>query len=237
MRGYRQSGPSDCSSLTADGRLSTGDLGHLDSDGELFITGRLKDLIIRGGVNISPRLLEDAFYRLDAVEEAAVVGIPHAVYGEEVAAAIKVKAAYRGRFGVEDCATLLRAEHGLFPASEVDLPDRRASQGGQQQDSQSGPAAHDPKESRSHGRLSGRHLRFQETSVDITFRVQGGKIIRTIECAERGVIECLAAMPTSILSDCLDCLNVLDAALRPLSAPRPSPARPSRSRRSRAATS
>ena len=93
MRGYRQSGPSDRSSLAADGRLSTGDLGHLDSDGELFITGRLKDLIIRGGVNISPRLLEDAFYRLDAVEEAAVVGIPHAVYGEEVAAAIKVKAA------------------------------------------------------------------------------------------------------------------------------------------------
>ncbi len=56
--------------------------------------------------------------------------------------------------------------------------------------------------------------------MDITFRVQGGKIIRTIERAERGVIECLAAMPTSILSDCLDRLNVLDAALRPLSAPR-----------------
>ncbi len=102
MRGYRQSGPSDRSSLTPDGRFQTGDLGHLDEDGELFITGRLKDLIIRGGVNISPRTLEDAFYRLDAVEEAAVVGIPHAVYGEEVAAAIKVKAAYRDRFGVDD---------------------------------------------------------------------------------------------------------------------------------------
>jgi long-chain acyl-CoA synthetase len=102
MHGYRQSGPSDRSLLSADGRFLTGDLGCLDEDGELFITGRLKDLIIRGGVNISPRVLEDAFYRLEAVEEVAVVGIPHAVYGEEVAAAIKVKAAYRDRFGVDD---------------------------------------------------------------------------------------------------------------------------------------
>ena len=72
--------------------------------------------------------------------------------------------------------------------------------------------------------------------MDITFRVQGGKIVRAIERAERGVIEALAAMPTSILSDCLDRLNVLDSALRPLGAPPPSPARPSRSRRSKRET-
>ena len=53
--------------------------------------------------------------------------------------------------------------------------------------------------------------------MDITFRVQGGKITRAIERAERGsVIEALGTMPTSILSDCLDRLNVLDPALRPL---------------------
>jgi regulator of RNase E activity RraA len=56
--------------------------------------------------------------------------------------------------------------------------------------------------------------------VDITFHVQGGKIIRAIQRAERGVIEALAAIPTSILSDCLDRLNVLDPGLRPLSPPR-----------------
>jgi long-chain acyl-CoA synthetase len=102
MRGYRQCGDADRATLLRDGRFLTGDLGHLDEDGELFITGRLKDLIIRGGVNISPRAIEDAFYRVDAVEEVAVVGVPHAVYGEEVAAVIKLKGAYRDKFTVDD---------------------------------------------------------------------------------------------------------------------------------------
>jgi len=102
MRGYRQCGDADRATLLGDGRFLTGDLGHLDEDGELFITGRLKDLIIRGGVNISPRAIEDAFYRIDAVEEVAVVGVPHAVYGEEVAAVIKLKSGYRDKFTVDD---------------------------------------------------------------------------------------------------------------------------------------
>ena len=69
----------------------TGDIGRVDQDGELFVTGRLKDLIIRGGVNITPKAVEDTIYRLDDVEEVAVVGIPHPVYGEEVAAVVKVR--------------------------------------------------------------------------------------------------------------------------------------------------
>jgi long-chain acyl-CoA synthetase len=102
MKGYRQGAEADRKNLLADGRFLTGDLGRFDEDGELFITGRVKDLIIRGGVNISPRAIEDAFYRIDAVEEVAVVGVPHAVYGEEVAAAIKLKSAYKGKFTIDD---------------------------------------------------------------------------------------------------------------------------------------
>ena len=85
--------------------------------GELFITGRLKDLIIRGGVNISPKAIEDVFYRIDAVEEAAVVGMPHAVYGEEVAVAIKVKNAYRDSIHRGRRAAILRA--ATSPISSV----------------------------------------------------------------------------------------------------------------------
>lgn len=71
--------------------LHTGDIGYLDEDGYLFITDRKKDLIIKGGENISPREIEDALYLHPAVAEAAVVGIPDAVFGEEVWAVVRLK--------------------------------------------------------------------------------------------------------------------------------------------------
>jgi acyl-CoA synthetase (AMP-forming)/AMP-acid ligase II len=66
----------------------TGDVGHLDAAGQLFITGRKKDLIIRGGVNISPRAIEEVLLEHPAIEQIAVVGLPHPFYGEEVVAAV-----------------------------------------------------------------------------------------------------------------------------------------------------
>lgn len=68
------------------GWLHTGDVGYLDADGDLFITDRKKDLIIRGGENISPGELEDILYKHPAILETAVVGIPDLLYGEEVKA-------------------------------------------------------------------------------------------------------------------------------------------------------
>ena len=69
-------------------RLKTGDLGYLDEDHFLFITGRSKDLIIRGGVNISPLEIEDHILRHPYVIEACVLGVPDPVYGEEVVALV-----------------------------------------------------------------------------------------------------------------------------------------------------
>lgn len=69
-----------------DGWLRTGDLGRLDEDGFLWITGRTKDLIIRGGHNIAPGEVENALYAHPDVVEAAVAGLPHDVLGEDVAA-------------------------------------------------------------------------------------------------------------------------------------------------------
>lgn len=71
--------------------FSTGDLGHFDADGNLHITGRKKDLIIRGGQTISPASVRDALLASASVEEAVVVGLPNSFYGEEVAAAIKLR--------------------------------------------------------------------------------------------------------------------------------------------------
>jgi long-chain acyl-CoA synthetase len=73
------------------GWLHTGDIGFLDEDGYLFITDRKKDLIIKGGENISPREIEEALYLHPAVAEAAVIGIPDAVFGENICAVVQLK--------------------------------------------------------------------------------------------------------------------------------------------------
>lgn len=76
----------ESSPIDAEGWLHTGDLGHLDDDGHLWITGRRKDLIIRGGENIAPVAVERALMGIPGVVEAAVVGVPHPDLGEEVMA-------------------------------------------------------------------------------------------------------------------------------------------------------
>jgi acyl-CoA synthetase (AMP-forming)/AMP-acid ligase II len=67
-------------------RLRTGDLGYLDGDGYLYVTGRAKDLIIRGGVNIAPLEIDNAIMRHAGVFEVATIGIPDRIYGEELVA-------------------------------------------------------------------------------------------------------------------------------------------------------
>lgn len=75
-----------------DGKVvHTGDIGFLDQDCYLFITGRKKDIIIKGGVNISPMEIENIISTHPAVEEVAVVGVPDVVGGEEVAAVVATR--------------------------------------------------------------------------------------------------------------------------------------------------
>jgi long-chain acyl-CoA synthetase len=74
--------------IDAEGWLSTGDLGYLDEEGDLFLVDRKKELIIRGGYNVYPREVEEALYAHPGVLEAAVVGVPHETLGEEVAALV-----------------------------------------------------------------------------------------------------------------------------------------------------
>ena len=78
------------SPIDGDGWLHTGDLGHLDDQGHLWITGRAKDLIIRGGENVAPASVERALTSIPGVVEAAVIGIPHPDLGEEVCAFVVV---------------------------------------------------------------------------------------------------------------------------------------------------
>ncbi len=70
----------------------TGDVGRLDVQGSLSITGRKKDLIIRGGVNISPAAIEESLMQVSGVADVAVVSIPHELYGEDIVAVLKLEA-------------------------------------------------------------------------------------------------------------------------------------------------
>ncbi|WP_238553909.1 AMP-binding enzyme [Gordonia sp. KTR9] len=71
-----------------DGWLHTGDAGHLDEEGFLFISDRVKDMIISGGENIYPREIEDVLFGIDGIADAAVVGVPSDKWGESPVAVV-----------------------------------------------------------------------------------------------------------------------------------------------------
>jgi acyl-CoA synthetase (AMP-forming)/AMP-acid ligase II len=79
------------SPIDEEGWLHTGDLGRLDEKGNLWITGRCKDMIIRGGENIAPAAVERALMTIPGVNEAVVFGVPHADLGEEVMAVVVIE--------------------------------------------------------------------------------------------------------------------------------------------------
>ncbi len=84
MKGYYKTPDKTSEALEPGGWLHTGDLGYMDPDGFVFVTGRIKELIIKGGENIAPREIDDVLYTHPAILETAAVGIPDAQYGEEI---------------------------------------------------------------------------------------------------------------------------------------------------------
>ena len=98
-----------------DGWFLTGDLGKKDDDGYLFITGRSKELIIRGGENIAPREIDDILYKHEAILEAAAVGVDDENYGQEVVACVVVREGY-------SCTELELQEFCIDALGEVKKP-------------------------------------------------------------------------------------------------------------------
>lgn len=91
MRGYYKAPSATAAAIREGGWLATGDLGHRDADGFYFITGRLKELIIKGGENIAPREIDEALLAHPGILEAAAVGVPDPAYGQEILACVVVK--------------------------------------------------------------------------------------------------------------------------------------------------
>jgi acyl-CoA synthetase (AMP-forming)/AMP-acid ligase II len=90
VSGYENNPEANAKSYT-NGWFRTGDQGFLDGDGYLTLTGRLKELINRGGEKIGPREIDEVLLSHPAVAEAAAFGVPHPTWGEEVAAAVVLK--------------------------------------------------------------------------------------------------------------------------------------------------
>jgi fatty-acyl-CoA synthase len=99
MRGYYNNASATKAVIDGDGWLHTGDLAVMDENGYFKITGRAKDVIIRGGENISPREIEEFLYTCPGISAVQVIGVPDRKYGEQVAAWIKLE---RGATLTED---------------------------------------------------------------------------------------------------------------------------------------
>jgi fatty-acyl-CoA synthase len=92
MLGYYHNPMATAAAIDAEGWLHTGDLAIRRADGAYKITGRIKDMVIRGGENIYPREVEEFLFTHEAIEQSAVVGVPDPKYGEELCAWVKLKA-------------------------------------------------------------------------------------------------------------------------------------------------
>jgi long-chain acyl-CoA synthetase len=125
MKGYYKAPEATAGALQPDGWLHTGDLGYMDADGFVFVTGRLKELIIKGGENIAPREIDEALLRHPAVLEAAAVGMPDVHYGQEILACVVLRP---GATASEtELEAFCRAELGPYKTPKVirlvaDLP-------------------------------------------------------------------------------------------------------------------
>ena len=91
MKGYYKMPEATAAAIDKDGWLHTGDLARRDENGYYKITGRIKDMIIRGGENIYPKEIEDFIYTHPKVQDVQVIGVPDKQYGEEIMACIILK--------------------------------------------------------------------------------------------------------------------------------------------------
>lgn len=117
MKCYYKDAENTARTLQADGWMRSGDLGYLDDQGFVFVTGRIKELIIKGGENIAPREIDEALLKHPAVLEAAAVGIPDANYGQEIMACVVLKP--QRACTVEELTAFSLSELGRYKTPKV----------------------------------------------------------------------------------------------------------------------
>ncbi|HOY67835.1 MAG TPA: AMP-binding protein [Candidatus Ozemobacteraceae bacterium] len=190
----------------------TGDIGILMQTGDLFITGRKKDLIIRGGINISPAAVENLLHQHAAVVECAVVGIPHPMYGEDVAAVVRLREGSDANRVMQELSGLCKA--GLAPekrpARLLELEEFPKSATGKIQ------------KRRVREILMMRlgleeiplHHRPREKAPMASRGALPGRVRRAITRPDARVVEILRQFSPSIISDCMNRMGIMHADIR-----------------------
>jgi len=118
MKGYWRA---TRSALTGDGFFPTGDVGYMDEDGYLYLVDRTKDMLLCGGFNVYPRVIEEAIYQHPAIEEVSVIGVPDAYRGQQPKAFVKIKPAASAPT-LEDMKHFLKdrlGKHEMIGAMEI----------------------------------------------------------------------------------------------------------------------
>ena len=121
MKGYWKKPEATAASMTPDGFFRTGDVAWMDEDGFVFIVDRTKDMILCGGYNVYPRVIEEAIYEHPSVAEVCVIGIPDAYRGESPKAFITLKQG-AAPFSLEELKTFLKrrlGKHEMVQAMDI----------------------------------------------------------------------------------------------------------------------
>ena len=117
MLEYLRNPEATAAAFAPGGWLRTGDLGRQDEDGYFYVTGRLKELIIKGGENIAPREIDDALYTHPDVIEAAAFACPCENYGERIEAAVKLT--HNSKATMEDLLDVCLSRLGKFKSPDI----------------------------------------------------------------------------------------------------------------------
>ena len=121
MKGYWHNEKATRDSMTSDGFFRSGDVAIMDDDGFVFIVDRTKDMLLCGGFNVYPRVIEEAIYEHPSVEEVCVIGIPDAYRGQSPKAFVKLKAG-AAELTLADLQAFLReriGKHEMVQALEL----------------------------------------------------------------------------------------------------------------------
>jgi long-chain acyl-CoA synthetase len=111
MRGYWKNPKATADMMTPDGFLRTGDVGLMDADGFVYIVDRTKDMLLCGGFNVYPRVIEEAIYQHEAVAECAVIGIADPYRGQAPKAFIRLREG-AADIGLDDLKAFLKSRIG-----------------------------------------------------------------------------------------------------------------------------
>jgi len=121
MKGYWKKPDATADIMTADGFMRTGDVGYMDEDGYVYIVDRTKDMLLCGGFNVYPRVLEEAVYKHPSVEEVAVIGVDDEYRGQSPKAFVKLKAGAEA-FTLKELQSFLKdklGKHEMIHALDI----------------------------------------------------------------------------------------------------------------------